>query len=123
LTVAVSTHVVDRYVQRVDGRASRIEARLAVAQIASLGRARPVPRHWLRDHVPPSPGLLFVTWSERPEVCLLVRGGVVVTLITRAMCIPRRERHLALTTPGSRPPATETVRWRWTGAIYSEEVA
>jgi hypothetical protein len=54
--VAVTAHAVDRYLQRVDGRASRQEARLAIMQIASLGRLRAVPRHWLRDHVPPSPG-------------------------------------------------------------------
>lgn len=123
MRVAISTHAVERYVQRVDGNASRQEARLAVTQIASLGRLRPVPRHWLRDHVPPSPGLLFVIWSERPDICLLVRENVVVTIITRAMCAPSAARHLAVVNCGGRRPAEETAQWRWNGMIEVDEAA
>lgn len=122
MLVEVSAHAVDRYIQRVDGRVSRQEARLAIMQIASLGRLRAVPRHWLRDHVPPSPGLRFITWSRRPDLCLLVRGGVVVTLITRTMCVPRRPG-LAVVDGDSRRPAVDVARWRWNGLVDEDGVA
>jgi hypothetical protein len=121
MRVEVSSHAVDRYVQRVDSHASRQEARLAVMQIASLGRLRAVPRHWLRRHVQPCCGLLFLTWNHRPEICLLVRDGVVVTVITRAMCEGRAR--LAEAPSASRRRVPDTARWRWNGAIDTDEVA
>ena len=47
------------------------------------GRKRPTPRHWTR--VRPAPGLRFVYWAERPDVCALLLGGKVVTVTTRAL--------------------------------------
>jgi hypothetical protein len=119
--VVVSTHVAQRYQERVDRSASLTEARLAVMQIASLAKARPVPRHWMRGDVEPSPGLVFLIWSRRPDLCLLVRDGVVVTLITRAMCAASPKRHLtAVGGEGPRPTAAEAARWRWSGMIDEE---
>ena len=91
-------------------------------QIASLGRLRAVPRHWLRDHVPPSPGLLFITWSQRPDVCLLIRGGVVVTLITRTICVPRRHG-LTVASVAPRRPAADVARWHWNGLVDEDGAA
>jgi hypothetical protein len=65
---------------------------------------------------------MFITWSCRPEICLLVRDGVVVTLITRAMCMPRRDR-CAGAPVGSRRPVAEPARWRWNGLVDEDEVA
>jgi hypothetical protein len=116
--VCISAHVTQRYQERVDRSASSIEARLAVMQIASLGKARCVPRHWMRGDVEPSPGLTFVVWSQRPDLCLLVRDGIVVTLITRAMCAAAPKRHLAAIAGGGRRPMTADVaRWRWSGML------
>jgi hypothetical protein len=122
--VVVSTHVAQRYQERVDRSASLTEARLAVVQIASLAKARSVPRHWMRGDVRPSPGLVFLIWSRRPDVCLLMRDGVVVTLITRAMCSSSPKRHLAaVASEGRRPAAAEVARWRWNGMIDEEAAA
>lgn len=122
--VVVSTHAAQRYQERVDRSASLTEARSAVTQIASLGKARPVPRHWMRGDVEPSPGLLFLIWSRRPDLCLLVRDGVVVTLITRSMCAASPKRHLtSVAGEGRRPTASEVARWRWSGMVDDEEAA
>jgi hypothetical protein len=119
--VVISTHVAQRYQERVDRSVSLTEARFAVGQIASLGKARSVPRHWMRGDVAPSPGLVFIVWSRRPHVCLLVRDGTVVTLITRAMCASRPKRQLSVAAGSGRPPrAAEVARWRWSGMLDEE---
>jgi hypothetical protein len=93
-------------------------------QIASLAKARPVPRHWMRGDVEPSPGLVFLIWSRQPDVCLLMRDGVVVTVITRAMCSSAPKRHLAAVAgQGRRPTAADVARWRWNGEIDEEATA
>jgi len=121
--VEISSHAVERYVERVDRGASRREAALALRQILSLSRSRPVPRHWLRSYVPASVGLTFVTWSHRPQICLLVRDGVVVTLITRAMCPARPDRHLTAVSAPPRAAAIDVARWRWNGITEFDEAA
>lgn len=89
----ISHHAVARYVERVDSTASENVAHLAISQIVTFGRTRPLPRHWMRNDVEPSPGLSFVIWSRHPHVCLLVRDHVVVSTLTRAMCTPTERRH------------------------------
>jgi len=119
--VFVSTHAAQRYQERVDHSASLTEAQLAVVQIASLGKARSVPRHWMRGDVEPSPGLVFIVWSCRPDLCLLVRHGVVVTIVTRAMCASMPKPHLRAVAGVRRPPmAAEVARWRWSGMLDEE---
>ena len=81
----VTRHAVDRYIQRVDGRATRREARREIDHIAQGGKARPVPRRWMRS-VRPSAGLAFVYSSDNPGVCLAVKDGVVVTVYSRSTC-------------------------------------
>jgi hypothetical protein len=123
MRVAVSSHAVDRYIERVDRRASRQEALFGLGQIVALGRSRPLPRHWLRDHVAPAAGLTFLTWCQRPGICLLVRDGVVVTVITRAMCGPQTDHHLAAVRREPHRSAAETARWRWNGMLELDEAA
>src|SRR5688572_2057461 len=96
-SVVISTHVAQRYQDRVDSSVSLTEARLAVLEVASRGKTRSVPRHWMRGDVDPSPGLAFVVWSSKPDLCLLVRAGVAVTIIKRSMCTtgPWRHRQIA----------------------------
>lgn len=127
--VSVSNHAIQRYRERVDRSASRPEAVLALGQIVTRGRSRPLPRHWLRGHVAPAPGLLFLTWSQRPGVCLLVRGGVVVTVVTRAMCKPEGNRHLTVVRSGRcAGSARGAIRraeeaWCWDGFVDLDEAA
>jgi hypothetical protein len=127
--VTVSHHAIQRYRERVDRSASRREAELALGQIVARGRTRPLPRHWLRGHVAPAPGLLFLTWSQRPDVCLLVRCGGVVTVVTRAMCKAEGKRHLAVVRSSrcaeSRCRAIRRAEeaWRWDGSVGLDEAA
>jgi hypothetical protein len=121
--LAISSHAVDRYRERVDRRASVAEARLALMQIAGCGRARPQPRHWLRRFVSSSPGLRFIIWSHRPDICLLAREGVVLTVFTRAMCPAVDRAHLSVVRSAPRPSAEERAAWRWSGYVDAEEAA
>jgi hypothetical protein len=114
-SLSLSFHAVERWQQRVDPNASRLEARLSLGRFVSLSRVRATPRHWMRGDVVPAPGLSFVYCAERPEVCALARDGVVLTVLTRALCSSgSSRRHLRLV---ARPVALAepTPRWRWNG--------
>lgn len=115
----ISGHAVRRWIERVDSTASPLEARLALAQHISMGRIRATPRHWTNAR--PAPGLTFVYWSQRPSVCALAIDGVVVTVLTRALCAataPRREATLGSVRAGANRvarPADPVAAWRWDG--------
>lgn len=83
-SLVVSAHAVSRFQERVDRRVGGLEARLAIQQIASLGRVRPQPRHWMSD-TPSVPGTVFIYWQGRPGVALVVCDGCVVTVLTREL--------------------------------------
>lgn len=119
--VRLSAHAVQRWCERVDPGASQIEARLALGQLISRGRVRPTPRHWTSASA--APGLTFVYWSQRSDVCALIVDGVVVTVLTRALC-----RGTALhgtgalgatrTDPMGSPRHMKPVSaWRWDGRL------
>ena len=55
---------------------------LAESQGSPLGR-RPCPRQWTRTYA--EPGTVFVYRADRPDVCVVVRGGVAVTVLTRGL--------------------------------------
>jgi len=108
---SLSAHAIERYRQRVDPAASRQEARAALDRIVSLGHRRSRPRHWMRGERI-APGLRFVYWAGRPEVCLLLLDDVVVTVKTREL-FRAEPRHLR---PLPRP-RREEARWRWDGLL------
>jgi hypothetical protein len=118
-SLALSNHAVARYRERVAPSASMLEARLALARFVALGRVRATPRHWMREDVDPTPGIRFVYWSGRPDVCAIVRDNVVVTVVTRLLCRGVTSRsHLRLVP--DRPPdlrPVESARWRWDGTL------
>jgi hypothetical protein len=125
-TLHISEHAISRFIGRVDRLASRLEARIAIGRLASLGRTRTVPRHWMRrDGIRPQPGLPFVYSSYRPGVCLLIRDGTVLTVITHQPCAAdRRPAHLRPVEETPRPmPVDGGPRWRWGGTTDSEEAA
>lgn len=96
--LVVSTHAVQRYRERVE----RVPRWLATRRLQSLAgtaawRARPLP--WMQIVI--RPGVIYGYSAMRPDVCLLVRGGVVVTVLSRR----------SLTTPVP-IPAQRTTRSR-----------
>jgi hypothetical protein len=117
--LSISGHAVRRWIERVDSTAGPLEARLALAQHISMGRVRPTPRHWTNAR--PAPGLTFVYWSQRPSVCVLAIDGVVVTVLTRALCaataprIPAALSSVRTGTHRSTRLADPVSTWRWDG--------
>ena len=83
--VRISSHAVDRYLQRVDRRVSRRQAASVIDEIIRSGRCRPVPRRWMKT-VKPGPGLLFVLSADHPGVALAVRDRTVVTVYSKSTC-------------------------------------
>src|SRR3954453_9936480 len=118
----ITSHVVDRFIERVDPTASRAHARRVLTEFLTRGKCRTTPRHWM-DHVSPARGKRFIYWADLPGVCLVVIDGVAVTLLTRDLV---RARRLATATVGSpssqvgRDRFESRHRWRWDGADESE---
>jgi hypothetical protein len=74
----------------------------------------------MRDDIEAAPGVRFVYWSGRPGVCAIVRGDVVVTVVTRSLCRGVTSRsHLRLVDPNRSPDPrpTDRKRWRWDGTL------
>jgi hypothetical protein len=122
----LSWHGVQRWQQRVDPLASTAEARQALAEFVTQGHLRSTPRHWTA--VDPQPGLAFLYWVHRPDVCALVWDGTVVTVITRQLCgadVVPRPRHLRVVSLG-RSKRTGRVAvdsdWRWPRSALDLEV-
>jgi hypothetical protein len=112
----MTTHLVDRYLERVDPSTTRHEARRRLNEFLRCGKARVTPRHWMAE-VRPGPGKQFVFWSEEPGVCIVVVDGAAVTLLTRQLVrtggTPRRFRP-------DRRRLEPVDRWRWDGTSEDE---
>jgi len=103
----ITEHAVERYISRVDTSAPFEEARSSVARIITGGRVRSTPRHWMRSHVRTTPGLRYVYCCEQPDVCALVLGGAVVTILTHDLC---RRPHMVTEDDGRVTRAGNVVR-------------
>lgn len=114
--ISISDHAVDRWLERVDGGASRAEARLAMLAFANRGTVSETPRWWMRRV--PEPGDRYIYCATRRGICLVMaRDGVVVTVYRHTQG-PRRRGHLWLM---AQPAALRTreiphPRWRLGGA-------
>jgi hypothetical protein len=80
----LTNHAVERWFQRVDGGAPGILRGAALESFLRHGKRRPRPRHWTRTYA--EPGTTFVYAADQPGVCAVLRGNVVVTVLTRALC-------------------------------------
>ena len=118
-SLVLTAHAVARYRERVDRGASFTEARLALGALVAQGHARTTPRHWMRADVQPAPGVRFIYWSKRPDVCAVARDGHVVTVLTRQLCRGVTSRS-SLRLVADQPPDLRLVvaaRWRWDGSL------
>lgn len=84
--IRISRHAIDRYFGRVDPTADRSMALQAIAAMLTSGTVRMTPRWWTTCRL--APGTRLVYAAVNPDVCLVVKDGTVVTLITRALCAP-----------------------------------
>ena len=98
--VRITGHAIDPYIERVDGGATRATARDVIGRVVDGGKARPVPRGWMRT-VRASPGLAFVYSADHPGVCLALKDDTVVTVYSRSAC-KRWEAAAAVARPGGR---------------------
>ena len=78
----ISQHAIDRYIERVDASVSRHNAKREIDEILAAGTRRATPRRWMRN-VRKTPGLRFVYWHERPDICVLLFADTVLTVLTR----------------------------------------
>ena len=83
----VTRHAIDRFRDRVDRAATRAEAVNAVRRISGSARICSRPRKWCRlAGVRSEPGSRYLYSAVYPGVCLVVRGGAVVTVFSREAC-------------------------------------
>jgi hypothetical protein len=78
----ISMHAIDRYIERVDASVSRLNAEREIDEILTAGTRRATPRRWMRN-VRKTPGLRFVYWHVRPDICVLLLADTVITVLTR----------------------------------------
>jgi hypothetical protein len=109
----ITAHAITRYQQRVDPTASRREALRAIREMLGHARRRSRPRHWTK--VTTRPGCRYLYSADHPDVCLVLRGGAVITVFSRAGCAawnPSPGGHSApLPTPYRRPSAGAWRAW------------
>lgn len=78
--VVLSTHAVQRYRERVEGVPRRLAARRLRKLLAGARwRTRPLP--W--TDVVLHPGVVYGYSSDCPDVCLLLGGRVLITVLSR----------------------------------------
>lgn len=77
-------HAAKRFQQRVAPSVTLAEAARTISNAASNAAVRTTPRWW--TPVDPAPGLLFLYPASLPGVCLLARGGAIVTVFERSQC-------------------------------------
>jgi hypothetical protein len=80
----VTAHAIERYQDRVDSCVSRREALRAIREILAGANRRSRPRHWTK--VDARPGCRYLYSADHPDICLVLRGGAVVTVFSRASC-------------------------------------
>jgi hypothetical protein len=78
--IVLSTHAVQRYRERVEGGSRRLAARrLRSLLTTARWRSRPLP--W--TEVVLHPDVVYGYSPDRPDVCLLLNGRVLVTVLSR----------------------------------------
>ena len=81
----ITEHAILRYRQRVRPNASPQQARHEIAELLAAGRRQPRPRHWT-SRLGWLPGSLYVYSASRPDVCVVIREGLVRTVYSRRTC-------------------------------------
>src|SRR5947207_1066735 len=89
-TLRISRHATDRFRERVDPTLSARQAEAAIVDLARRGKRRPRPRHWLGPAHQIAPGTQYVYAADYPDICLIVSGSVVKTVLTRQTVIRYR---------------------------------
>jgi hypothetical protein len=86
--IRISRHAINRYSERVDCTADRSVAFQAIAAALAAGTVRTTPRWWTTCRL--APGTRLVYSAVSPDLCLIIKNGTVVTLVTRELCARAR---------------------------------
>lgn len=78
--IVLSTHAVQRYRERVEGVSRRLAAR-HLRRLLGTAQWRSRPLAW--TDVVLHPGVVYGYSPDRPDVCLLLNGRVLVTVLSR----------------------------------------
>jgi hypothetical protein len=78
--IVLRTHAVQRYRERVDGVSRRLAAR-RLRSLLATARWRSRPQPW--TDVVLHPGVVYGYSPDRPDVCLLLNGRVLITVLSR----------------------------------------
>jgi hypothetical protein len=113
-------HAVARYLERVEPECSQLTARQRLELIVQHGCSRSTPRHWMRGRVRPAPGLRFLYCAEHPDVCALLIGDAVVTVVSRSMFKAKSAIDRA---SNGRRRIAEYDGWHWDGIRPSDAEA
>ncbi len=79
---AITTHAVDRFQQRVTD-IDRAAARSAIHALATGGKRRTRPRHWMRSHRISEPGTVYIYHPDFPNIGLVSHNDTIVTVMER----------------------------------------
>ncbi|WP_181778856.1 hypothetical protein [Pseudonocardia pini] len=93
-SVVLTSHAVQRYRERVEGVQQRIAVR-RLRHLVSTADWQHRPRSW--TEIVLHPDVVYGYSPDRPDVCLLVRGTALVTVLSRrffaqAIPLPRSRR-------------------------------
>lgn len=78
--IVVTPHAVQRYRERVEGVSRRLAVR-RIQHLIAAAKWRTRPRAWTQ--VVLHPDVIYGYSSDQPDVCLLVRRQVLVTVLSR----------------------------------------
>ena len=109
--VRISSHALDRFAERVAKGMSRRDAHGRVSAMLATGTVRATPRWWTT--CPPAPAQRFVYSALEPDACLVLRDGVVVTVLGRELCAKARAVRAPHGRASSRPRPVRDRKEDW----------
>jgi hypothetical protein len=80
----VTAHATAGFQDRVNSCVSRQEVPEAIRETLARADRRSQPRHWTK--VDARPGCRYLYLAAHPDICLVLRGGAVATVPSRASC-------------------------------------
>ncbi|HEV1997979.1 MAG TPA: hypothetical protein VGR61_07620 [Candidatus Dormibacteraeota bacterium] len=107
--VRITSHALDRFQERMSPDASRQMALGAMRELLAYALVRTTPRWWTSGRA--EPGTRFVYSDLDPDVCLVVNGDAVVTVLTRDLCLPAPLKLVRRPTRSRPRPRVYSRRW------------
>ncbi len=86
----ISSHAIDRYIERINPTMTRPEAALLLRELLEVARIRSTPRKW--TGIRATPGTRYLYSAAHPGVCLVERDGRIRTVFGRETS--RQWRHI-----------------------------